>query len=60
MRHNTAQRKNARSLECFGGEINWDDLGFLERTALKMIKKQKGSSSNLDLEAIELMVAAMK
>jgi len=53
-------RQHAVAVENFGGEINWDKLGFLEKTAIKMVTKESGTRSNLHPEAIERMAAVFK
>jgi menaquinone-dependent protoporphyrinogen oxidase len=53
-------REHAVSVENFGGEIIWEKLNFLERTAIKIVSKQAGSRSNLKPEAIERMASAMR
>lgn len=53
-------RNHAVSVENFGGEINWDDLGFLEKTAMKMVAKESGNISRIKPEAIDRMAEALK
>ena len=53
-------REHAVAVENFGGEIRWDDLGLLEKAAVKAVMKQSESSSDIDTEAIERMARALE
>lgn len=40
---------HASARELFGDEIHWETLNFIEKLAMRIIRKAKGSSSNLEL-----------
>lgn len=51
---------HAVSVKLFGSEIYWNKMNGLEKFAMRIIKKSKGSSSNLETFAIDEFVSEMK
>ncbi len=51
---------HAVSKKLFGSEIYWKKMNAIEKLAMRIIKKSKGSSSDLEMGAINDFVAEMK
>ncbi|MCK5842086.1 MAG: hypothetical protein KAH31_07960 [Candidatus Sabulitectum sp.] len=51
---------HAISKKLFGSEIYWEKMNPIEKLAMRIIKKSKGSSSDLQMTAIDDFVAEMK
>ena len=51
---------HATSKKLFGSEIYWKKMNPLEKLAMRIIKKSKGNSSDLEMTAINDFVSEMK
>lgn len=51
---------HAAARELFGDEIHWESMNFIEKLAMRIIKKSRGSSSNLELDRIDSFVSKME
>ena len=51
---------HAISKKLFGSEIYWKKMNPIEKLAMRIIKKSKGSSSDLEMTVIDDFVAEMK
>lgn len=51
---------HATSKKLFGSEIYWKKMNAFEKLAMRIIKKSKGNSSNLEMTAINEFVSEMK
>ena len=51
---------HATSKKLFGSEIYWEKMNPIEKLAMRIIKKSKGSSSDLEMTTVDDFVAEMK
>jgi len=51
---------HATAKELFGDEIHWETMNFMEKLAMRIIKKSKGSSSNLETGNIDAFAMKME
>ena len=51
---------HAVSKKLFGSEIYWKKMNVVEKLAMRIIKKSKGDSSDLEMTAINELVSEMK
>ena len=51
---------HATSKKLFGSEIYWKKMNPLEKLAMRIIKKSKGNSSDIEMSAINEFVFEMK
>jgi len=51
---------HSTSKKLFGSEIYWKKMNAIEKLAMRIIKKSKGDSSDLEMTAIDDFVTEMK
>lgn len=51
---------HASARELFGDEIHWETMNLMEKLAMRIIKKARGSSSSLEMENISSFLERME